>query len=412
MSGLIDLRLFKVSTGGALSRRRRAALNRKTSVSIITIAVIVLFTLTRRLSSREDARHLSSDFLQTHSPRDVRARADERKKSVAKPRKLEDVCRSSFERQVNGGPSYARRVEANVAGKRFDMFVYDANNSVRDIVSESIASRRAWEREDTERLMRLFPCHDTAGDFDSTNSSKCDASSFSGKRGVLLDVGANIGWFSMVALHLGHAVIAFEPFEKNAELICASKEVASTSQNLHLHRLGLDFKKRNCELFQQRNVNIGDTHSICDEETRRQFSTRGYTRLGWMNTTTLDDALLEGAFDGVHGIDIMKIDVEGFEPSVIAGGNRFFESIYAPRYVFMEAVSSYMGLAVGSEARGKDYLKAAVMHLANHGYDLHASSKAGKTANVSLKTSDFDEVVRAVDGTNVLFSLISNREVS
>ena len=230
---------------------------------------------------------------------------------------------------------------------------------------------------------------------------------------MLLDIGANVGWFSMVALQLGHSVIAFEPFEKNAELICASKEIATQSHNLHLHRvlvsrsglcLGLDFKKRHCELFQQRNVNIGDTHSICDEETRRQFSARGYARLGWMNTTTLDDALLEGFFDGIKApIDVMKIDVEGFEPAVIAGGNQFFESKYAPRYIFMETVSSYMGLAVGLEARGKDYLKVALVHLANHGYDLDASSKSGKASGVSLKTSGFDEVVRAIDGGNILF---------
>lgn len=404
---MIVLRPFNLNTGSALSRRRRAALNRKASASVFTFVIILIALTRKRFSSREDARHPPSDLLQTHFPMDVRALADpERKKRVAKPRTLEDdACHSSFNRHTNEGPSYARRVEAKVAGKSFDMFVYGAKDGVRDIVSESIASRRAWEREDTERLMQLFPCDDDVADvLDSTNSSKCDASSFNGKRGVLLDVGANVGWFSMVALHLGHSVIAFEPFEKNAELICASKEIATKSHNLHLHRLGLDFKKRHCELFQQRNVNIGDTHSICDEETRRQFSARGYARLGWMNTTTLDDALLEGFFDGIKApIDVMKIDVEGFEPAVIAGGNQFFESKYAPRYIFMETVSSYMGLAVGLEARGKDYLKVALVHLANHGYDLDASSKSGKASGVSLKTSGLDEVLCAIDAGNILF---------
>lgn len=49
-----------------------------------------------------------------------------------------------------------------------------------------------------------------------------------------------------------------------------------------------------------------------------------------MNTTTLDDALLAGLFDHVERVDVMKIDVEGFEPSVIFEGNRFFQSEYAP----------------------------------------------------------------------------------
>ena len=75
-------------------------------------------------------------------------------------------------------------------------------------------------------------------------------------------------------------------------------------------------------------VNIGDTHSVCDDKTRAHFLDNGYVSLGWMNTTTLDDALLACLFDHVERVDVMKIDVEGFEPSVIFGGNRFFQSEY------------------------------------------------------------------------------------
>ena len=94
-------------------------------------------------------------------------------------------------------------------------------------MSESIASRGAWEREETERLMRLFPCEEEEETASAplTNASFakiCKPKSFRGKKGVFLDVGANVGWFSMVALSLGHSVIAFEPFERNVELMCAS----------------------------------------------------------------------------------------------------------------------------------------------------------------------------------------------
>lgn len=323
---------------------------------------------------------------------------------------VQDACDIFLLRANDGGTArFAKRVGARVAGASFDMYVYGGTSSVRDIVSESIASRGAWEREDTERLMRLFPCEVEETTLDPmTNASFtgiCEPKSFGGKKGVFLDVGANVGWFSMVALSLGHSVIAFEPFERNVALMYASLDALETKgarRRFTLHRRGLDYKQRECELFQQETVNVGDTHSICDEETRRQFSARGYARLGWMNTTTLDDALLEGAFDGVHGIDIMKIDVEGYEPSVIAGGNRFFESKYAPKYIFMETVSPYMGLVVGAETRGKDLLTTVLVHLGNHGYDLHSSSLKG-TSNVSLKTSPFEELRRVVDGGNILF---------
>ena len=67
------------------------------------------------------------------------------------------------------------------------------------------------------------------------------------KRGVFLDVGANVGWFSMVALNLGHEVIAFELLDSNVELICASLGdtiSSSLGENFHLYQRGLDFKPR------------------------------------------------------------------------------------------------------------------------------------------------------------------------
>ena len=285
-----------------------------------------------------------------------------------------------------------RRVHASTAGKQFDMFVYAASSGVRDIVSESISSNGSWERGDTEKLMSLLP-HDEA-----LHGEKIDGSAR--KKGVFLDVGANVGWFSMVALNLGHDVIAFEPFESNVELMCASlgDTMSSLGENFHLHQLGLDFKPRRCELFQQRHVNIGDTHSVCDDKTRAHFLGNGYASLGWMNTTTLDDALLTGLFDHVERVDVMKIDVEGFEPSVIFGGNRFFQSEYAPTYVFMEMVSSFMDSAFGSRRQGDDYIRAVLMHLVNHGYELDSYSTRGDEAS-SLRTNTFDEIRHLIERT-------------
>jgi len=295
-----------------------------------------------------------------------------------------DACSDS---RRNRRDQLGRLAHARAAGTQFDMFVY-GSRGIRDIVSDSIAQSGSWERADTEKLMSLLSRNDST-------------------KGSFLDVGANIGWFSMVALHLGHDVVAFEPFDSNVDLMCASLERARTSStkelNFHLHQTGLDIKRRECELFQQKHVNIGDTHSVCDEKTRAHFLGNGYASLGWMNTTTLDDALREGAFDHVHRVDVMKIDVEGFEPSVIAGGNQFFESIYAPRYVFMEMVSSLMDSAFGAKGRGGDELAATLLQLANHGYELDSYGERGNGGAVSLQTSPIDDVRRVVDGKNVLF---------
>ena len=68
----------------------------------------------------------------------------------------------------------------------------------------------------------------------------------------------------------------------------------------------------------------------------------------------------------------------------------------------MEMVSSFMDSAFGSRRQGDDYIRAVLMHLANHGYELDSYSKRGDEAS-SFRTNTFHEIRRLVDGKNVLF---------
>ena len=79
-----------------------------------------------------------------------------------------------------------------------------------------------------------------------------------------------------------------------------------------------------------------------------------------------------------------------------------FQSEYAPKYVFMETVSSLLDSAFRSRCQGDDYVCVVLMHLVNHGYELDSYSKRGNEAS-SLRTNTFDEIRCLVDGKNVLF---------
>ena len=281
-------------------------------------------------------------------------------------------------------------VRARTVRTQFNMHVY-SKARVKDIVSNTIEQAGAWEADDTEKLMSIL-----SGD---SVASAPEAA----KTGVLVDVGANIGWFTLVALHLGHAVVAFEPFERNAELLCSSVQaVHNYKPRFRLVRLGLDHKERECELFQQMDVNIGDTHSVCDSETKKTFVEKNYQSLGWMNTTTLDDALRSGTFSMIDRVDVMKIDVEGFEPSVFLGGNRFFQSSFAPRYLFVELVSERMGEVQGLHDRGKHRLRSVLLALANYGYEIDEYSKEGKS-DLELSASPLEQLESSLDGRTILF---------
>ena len=287
-------------------------------------------------------------------------------------------------------PEEGKLVRAKVSGTEFDMFIYD-HDSVKDIVSGSIKASGSWEMRDTQVLMNLMRC----------DSSQCE-------NRVFMDVGANIGWYSLTAVNLGFSVLSFEPFRSNLGLICSSMQKLdeSIAKRLKVFDVGLDFKPRHCELFQQRSVNVGDTHSVCDGTSRGQFIEKGYAPLGWMNTTTLDLALEAGYFGHVDHVDVMKVDVEGFEYSVMEGGNQFFQSSFAPKYIFMELLSSLMGDAGGLSDRGESRLESVLMKLTNYGYELDQFSNTAAGDGLSLRASPIHEVRKFADGKNVLFKKI------
>ena len=286
-------------------------------------------------------------------------------------------------------PTEGKLAHAKVSGTEFDMFVYD-HSSVRDIVSHSIKTSGSWELQDTQKLMNLMACP----------ASEC-------QNRVFMDIGANIGWYSLTAAIMGFSVISFEPFRSNLGLICSSIRTLdrNVANGIKVFDVGLDFKPRNCEMFQQRTKNVGDTHSICDGASRSQFIEKGYSPLGWMNTTTLDIALEAGYFNHVDHIDVMKVDVEGFEYSVMEGGNQFFLSPFAPKYIFMELVSSMMGDAGGLNDRGESRLESVLMKLTNYGYELDEFS-ISPGIGVSLRSSPIHELRKFADGKNVLFKRI------
>ena len=293
-------------------------------------------------------------------------------------------------------PAEGKMVRANVLGIEFDMYVY-SHESVRDIVSDSIKASGSWEMRETQMLMNLV---------------SCDSADECAKR-VFLDVGANIGWYSLTAANLGYWVISFEPFRSNLGLMCSSSRRLDEmkAKRMTVFNVGLDFKPRHCELFQKRSRNIGDTHSVCDGASRSQFVDKGYASLGWMNTTTLDIALEDGHFNHVGHVDVMKVDVEGFEYSVMEGGNQFFQSRFAPKYIFMELVSSLMGDAGGLNDRGESRLESVLMKFTNYGYELeHFANSGASTAendhHLLLQSSPLREVRQFIDGKNILFKKI------
>ncbi|HLT74349.1 MAG TPA: FkbM family methyltransferase [Ohtaekwangia sp.] len=142
---------------------------------------------------------------------------------------------------------------------------------------------------------------------------------------VVLDVGTNLGY---TALRLAKkvadgSVVGFEPDPQNFTL-CQKNLAANNFRNLQVH-----------------NVGLGASRKTAIMETRVSFN-RGGNRINEnvADGQRIEVHMLDEYFPslGVPRVDLMKIDVEGYELQVLRGAERII-SEYRPR-LFVEVDDS------------------------------------------------------------------------
>lgn len=191
-----------------------------------------------------------------------------------------------------------------------------------DILSRYIQTHSVWDRAKSATFEKM-----------SKNTGKFN----------YLDVGANLGWFSLLAASVGHTVVAFEPFADNIALFERSVEDnPGFEQLITIVPFGLAERDTSCVCISEKQ-NQGDCHNVCDGDSDNALSKLGnndpkykYEVRGKMNGVALDKFApqLKGFFDYV------KIDVEGYELPAVLGADAtlftgptqvpFIESEFAP----------------------------------------------------------------------------------
>ena len=129
---------------------------------------------------------------------------------------------------------------------------------------------------------------------------------------LFLDIGANLGMYSIIAAKMGHKVIAFEPLQRNVEKICASVADNELGDNVRVYYSALSNKPNEYVIFRRHARNIGGTSTV----GRNISDVTGAFGVDYSTTITLDD--LEKEFRGKKLI--VKMDIEGSECRAIAGG--------------------------------------------------------------------------------------------
>jgi FkbM family methyltransferase len=154
-------------------------------------------------------------------------------------------------------------------------------------------------------------------------------------RGIVVDIGANLGWHALHAARHGNVetVVAFEPHSFNAWLI--ERNLAENGiDNVIVDTRAVGAAPGLAKLYRYRNTNFG-RHSLA---TDHGFGSR------IVPLTDLDGALAAIGF-GSRTVSLIKIDVEGYEPAVIAGAKQTLKRAAALILEYSTDMSSAGGLS-------------------------------------------------------------------
>ncbi|CAF3167034.1 unnamed protein product, partial [Rotaria sp. Silwood2] len=139
-----------------------------------------------------------------------------------------------------------------------------------------------------------------------------------------IDIGANIGTYTMYAAALGRFVLAIDCFAPNINRLYRAVQLSNLAnrvvliENAIVTRSGqyLNLKKESRNIGGQ-NVDVSQNVSITKNQINNPYIVR---------TITLDDLLPILVARGVRGA-IMKVDIEGSESFVFESGSRVFDTL-------------------------------------------------------------------------------------
>lgn len=190
--------------------------------------------------------------------------------------------------------------------------------------------------------------------------------------GIFLDVGMNIGWFSLLAAALGRDVVAFEPNPINYFRMCQSVGLNGWSspggfddasrKNLRIFPFGVGAKPTHLTLVQPLN-NPGGSSFHGDEAP---VSSIDGASINDIRVVTLDDVAKELRWydEPKTQIAILKVDVEGYDPEVFEGAEELLSSGLV-KNIFME-------YSFESGANAKERLGNMIRRIVTCGYKVCA----------------------------------------
>jgi FkbM family methyltransferase len=171
--------------------------------------------------------------------------------------------------------------------------------------------------------------------------------------GLFVDVGAHFGWYTCAVASTGGAkVVSIEPDAEN----CAALRVnvaRNKFQNVTVCNAAVGADAVLLALSRRSPGNSGTVAVAAG-------ATPGSEQQNWVAAVTLETVLDELVRPAMRPV-VVKIDVEGFEPAVLAGLD--FDGAFRPKHVLIECDDALCAQSWGSRERFADFFTA-------RGYDL------------------------------------------
>ena len=218
----------------------------------------------------------------------------------------------------------------------FNMLVYKTD----DIVSQTLSQYGFWEGTETKNILLSLLYYAK-----KKNLSKNDI--------YILDIGANIGWFSLFFGKKGYNILSFEPSSSNYYILlknfCLNKEI-----NITIINYGLDSSTKNCSLYHPLG-NVGNAYTL---DGVKNPNLKDHIKED-IKLSKLSDYI---PYLSTKNLAFIKLDIEGSEGKAIEGGIYLITKYHIP-FIFMEWTPDIM------RAKGSDP-KLFLEILENNGYKI------------------------------------------
>ncbi len=200
-----------------------------------------------------------------------------------------------------------------------------------------------------------------------------------------LDVGANIGWFSLfVASQCPQATVhSFEPDSRVYDLLTVNVAINAYRNRVHIHNMAVGEEHGELiitDLGAQNNYGARFTHN--DRRVLEKWIHGDEVTWGTVESVAIDEFLPETDFD------LVKIDIEGFEPVAVRGMEQMLAR--CKPIVACEFAPSNIE-AFNDDITPQQFLKAFI----ERGYTVHIIDPDGALIDCG---TDSDRVMAYMDG--------------